>query len=225
MRILIFSAHPDDAEFAMGGTLLLLAREHEVTICTITDGCAGTFGDAAAREQEAHAAAKFAGANLVWVGNKDCTIDYTREQSYAIASLIRQHKPDIVFTPGVTEGSFKTGRKHPDHVALGRCVRDAARFARFNIEGITGQKHAIQQLIFYMVEAHEATLAFSVDSVRDRMLALWQCHKSQMQLRENTIEKHLLEWRALNAEHYKGVELAETFRTDEPMLLSPQLFR
>lgn len=225
MRILIFSAHPDDAEFAMGGTLLLLAKQHDVTICTMTDGCAGTFGNAEVRREEAQVAAEFARARLLWIGKRDCTLEYTRYQAFEIASIIRAEKPDLVFAPGPSDGSYRSGKKHPDHVALGKCVRDAARFARFNIDEIQGERHTIRQLIYYMLDAHEATLAVAVDEVREQLKELWAKHATQMQLRDNNIERHLLEWRAINADQQRGTKLVECFKTEEPYILDPSMFR
>ena len=45
MRVLVFVAHPDDAELYCGGTLALCARRgDEISIVTVTDGSAGTGG-------------------------------------------------------------------------------------------------------------------------------------------------------------------------------------
>jgi LmbE family N-acetylglucosaminyl deacetylase len=59
LDILVFAAHPDDAELACGGTILAqIAKGYKVGIIDLTRGELGTRGTAEIRSSEAATAAK-----------------------------------------------------------------------------------------------------------------------------------------------------------------------
>jgi LmbE family N-acetylglucosaminyl deacetylase len=219
MRVLVFSAHPDDAEFALGGTLLRLAHRHEITIVVATDGGAGSYGSKDIRHSEQEAACKFLGANLVWLGEPDCSIDYTRSRALEYAAIIREHQPELVLVthPDQT-GGVHDGLAHPDHKHIGLCVRDAVRFARFRIEGVPGERHDTRHLWYYMVpRSRVPKLLVPVDSVEKALVELWSLHASQHQLRNGGITEHLLQARKMAASDYDDFKLAEAIDSDAPI--------
>ena len=58
LDVLIFAAHPDDAELAMGGTIAKLTKSDlKVGIIDLTRGELGTRGTAETRQREAFNAA------------------------------------------------------------------------------------------------------------------------------------------------------------------------
>jgi LmbE family N-acetylglucosaminyl deacetylase len=220
MKVLVFAAHPDDPEFAMGGTLLHLAKKCFVTICVLTDGGAGTYGTPGVRKQEQQAAADFVGAKLRWLGKPDCSVENTRALAVELAQIIRDEEPTIVLTPHWDQrGSIHDGKAHPDHRELGFAVRDAARLARFRIAALTGKTHCTQEVWYYMATDRSSGVALSipVDAVVAQLQELWACHTSQLSLRDGTVADHLLSMRANAAAQLRGVKYAEHLASDAPV--------
>jgi len=97
-------AHPDDIEFYMAGTLLLLRKAgYETHYLNVASGnCGSTQQDAAAtrsiRKTEARAAAKILGAHFHGSLTDDLEIIYNLRLLRAVAAIIREVKPKIVLT-------------------------------------------------------------------------------------------------------------------------------
>lgn len=104
-RVLAIGAHPDDIEFMMAGTLLLLRRAGwETHYLNLASGSCGSAKLPAAkvravRRREARAAAKLLGAihhdSLV----DDLEIYYERSTLRRLAALIREVNPTILLVP------------------------------------------------------------------------------------------------------------------------------
>ena len=121
-------AHPDDVEFMMAGTLLLLreagARIH---VWNLANGCLGSVREGAAetaarRWDEARAAAALAGAEAHPPLFDDMAIFFDRASLARVAAGIREIRPDIILTQPVSDYM-------EDHQNTGRLVVSAA-FAR-----------------------------------------------------------------------------------------------
>jgi len=101
---LAMAAHPDDIEFMMSGTLLLLKRAGvEIHLCNLANGCYGSQvyskeEAAVVREEEAKAAAHVAGA--VWHPSlfDDLGLYYDAPSLARVSAVVREVKPDIVLT-------------------------------------------------------------------------------------------------------------------------------
>ncbi len=101
---LAMAAHPDDIEFMMSGTLLLLKQAGaEIHMCNLANGCYGTQvyskEDAARiRALEAQESARVAGS--VWHPSlfDDVGIFYDAPSLATVTAIIRRIKPDIVLT-------------------------------------------------------------------------------------------------------------------------------
>ena len=218
--ILVFSAHPDDCEFGMGGTLLKIAKRHNVTNIVMTRGQAGTYGTPRQREKEAEDAGVFAGYHVRILDYEDNEIVYSAELAKEVASLIREHKPSIIFVPYHTNNySHTDGTAHPDHTELGKVVRAAARFARFKNAKIGGEAHNAVRIIYYMIpKYHKPSFVIDVSDVMSEMESLWKCHESQTRLRDGELIGYLHESRKhtgrLNNMHY-----AEAFIVEEPLAI------
>jgi N-acetylglucosamine malate deacetylase 1 len=98
------SAHPDDIEFFMAGTMLLLSEAgYELHYLTIANGgCGGTQHDAITiartRAAEAKHAAKILGATFHASFCNDLEIVYDLKPLRELASIIREVKPGIILT-------------------------------------------------------------------------------------------------------------------------------
>lgn len=125
LRLLIIGAHPDDADFAAGGTAALYrAAGHAVKFVSLTNGDAGHHlhpGPALARRRrgEASAAAAVIGATYDIFDSHDGQLLPTLENRLAVIRLIRTFQPDMLLT-------HRPNDYHPDHRYTSQLVQDAA---------------------------------------------------------------------------------------------------
>lgn len=125
LRIIVFGAHPDDAEFKAGGTAALWASQgHHVKLVSVTNGDIGHWQMAGGplaqrRTAEVHACAKVLGVTAQVLDIHDGELMPTLENRRTITRLIRQWGADIVI-------SHRPWDYHPDHRYVGVLVQDAA---------------------------------------------------------------------------------------------------
>jgi len=97
-------AHPDDIEFNMAGTLLLLKKAgYEIHYLTLASGnCGGAEYDgptlSTIRNAEARGAAKILGAEFHLCVKNDLEIFYDLDTLRRLAAIIREVKPMVVLT-------------------------------------------------------------------------------------------------------------------------------
>src|SRR5262245_37518915 len=100
-RALAVVAHPDDIEFVMAGTLILLGRAgYELHYMNIANGCCGSTTHSAAhtaqtREREAMAAADAIGAEFHPSLVNDLEIFYDDTTLRRLAAVMREVAPRI----------------------------------------------------------------------------------------------------------------------------------
>lgn len=220
--LLVFGAHPDDIEFGCGGVVAKEARAgRKVHLAVCSRGESGTHGTPRQRVREARAAAQILGATLEFVAlGGDAHFEERVEYVLRLARIIREQRPEVILVPSTVE------HQHPDHVKLGRMVRDAARLARYG--GVRELRrlpaHAIGQLFFYAVtaeaEPHDLGRVL-VDVSETAIVDAWQramaAHASQLQTR-NYVELQLTRAR-LNGLR-AGVSHAIPLFADDALLVS-----
>lgn len=110
--VLAFGAHPDDLEAVLGGTAAkLVAKGRTVLFVDVCDGEPTRHGERGQRAAQAARAATILGVDRYTLPLRDRLIQDTLDARFAVARLIRLHKPRLVFT---TAGSGV----HPDHAAV-----------------------------------------------------------------------------------------------------------
>jgi LmbE family N-acetylglucosaminyl deacetylase len=125
MRIIVFGAHPDDAEFKAGGTAIKWAKAgHHVKLVSVTNGDIGHWQVrkeplAKRRKAESEAAAKVLGVTAQVLDIPDGELEPTLENRKRVTKLIRDWQADIVI-------SHRPWDYHPDHRYVGILVQDAA---------------------------------------------------------------------------------------------------
>ncbi len=133
--VLAVVAHPDDIEWAMGGTLLLLKKQGcALHYMTIANGCYGTEVHTleeiiAIRRKEAMSAAEYLGADFHESIANDFEIFYTNELIRKVSAVVRKVAPDIVLTHALEDYM-------EDHINAGRLASSAA-FVRSSVNYIT----------------------------------------------------------------------------------------
>ena len=120
LDVLVFAAHPDDAELSMGGTIArLTSKGKKVGIIDFTQGEMGTRGTPILRLKEAKRAAV---ALKVTVRENlhipDGNIEIIKENLDKVICEIRKYKPTIIFAPYFND-------RHPDHIDASIIVKKA----------------------------------------------------------------------------------------------------
>jgi LmbE family N-acetylglucosaminyl deacetylase len=120
------TAHPDDPEFAAGGTVARLVREgREVTYAIVTNGNKGSSGRtipppllAEIREEEQRNAARVLG---MWSSsaNEDGEVEDTRQLRRDVTRQIRRWRPDLIIAQNPSWTSPNFHGWHRDHRITG----------------------------------------------------------------------------------------------------------
>jgi LmbE family N-acetylglucosaminyl deacetylase len=125
LRIVVFGAHPDDAQFKAGGTGAKWARlGHKVKLVSVTNGDIGHWKSAGGplaqlRKAEVVAADNALGVETEVLDIHDGELLPTLENRKQITRVIREWNADIVI-------SHRPWDYHPDHRYTGVLVQDAA---------------------------------------------------------------------------------------------------
>lgn len=190
-RAFAVAAHPDDIEFVMAGTLLLLGRAgYELHYMTIANGCCGsTEHDAATiaaiREGEARDAARTLGATFHPSLTDDLAIFYDRPTLARLAAVMRDVAPEILLVHSPSDYM-------EDHTNACRLAVTAA-FARgmANFPTDPPRTPVAQPVTIYHAQPHgnrdplgqlvRPSLFVDVASVLDQKSAALACHRSQQQ--------------------------------------------
>jgi bacillithiol biosynthesis deacetylase BshB1 len=120
LDILVFGAHPDDAELGAGGTIAKeVANGKKVGVIDLTRGELGTRGTPEIRDKEATAAGKILGLTIR--ENMEFADGFflnDRNHQLAIIRKIRHYRPDIVLCNAVED-------RHIDHARGSELVSNA----------------------------------------------------------------------------------------------------
>ncbi|HXL17175.1 MAG TPA: PIG-L deacetylase family protein, partial [Streptosporangiaceae bacterium] len=133
-RILVITAHPDDVDFGMAGTVATWTDAGiEVVYCIVTNGEAGGSDPSVSRAEmvilrqaEQIAAAKCVGVSDVrFLGYPDGRLEASLDLRGDLARVIRQVRPDRVACPSPERNYARMPASHPDHRAAGSAALDA----------------------------------------------------------------------------------------------------
>lgn len=125
LRIIVFGAHPDDAEYRAGGCGVKWSQlGHHVKLVSVTNGDIGHWamsGGALAkrRTEEVRKASEVLGTTSEVMDIHDGELMPTLENRRAITRLIREWNADVVI-------AHRPWDYHPDHRYVGVLVQDAA---------------------------------------------------------------------------------------------------
>lgn len=195
-RVLVVAAHPDDAEFAFGGTVARLVEAgSRVDYVVVTDGSLGgedpsvpAAAIAERREREQRRAASQLGVNsLTFLGWPDGAVNADLDLRRALSREIRRHRPDLLLTHQPLRSlQFPIGASHPDHLAVGEGAMSAAypdagnprTFPELLAEGLA--PHSVAEI---WVPGHEHANFFVALDVghAERKIEALLCHESQFE--------------------------------------------
>lgn len=226
--VLIFGAHPDDAEFSMAGTMIRFADAGlKVMHVVLTRSEMSTHGDIQTRKLEFEKACEVIGCQGRMLELPDTDVQNTRENRLLLARIIRETKPKIVFGPYHTNpiGEMR-GLAHVDHYTTGELVRDAVKMARLQRTIPDMPAHNINKLYFFMLpKSVRATIFMDVTNVIERVKGAIAAYNSQMAIgfKNNDIEYSLMTRRAAVGLEI-GCKFAEQFTTELPLTFEPADF-
>jgi LmbE family N-acetylglucosaminyl deacetylase len=222
--MLVISAHPDDAEFGVAGTVANWTRAGKKVVYVVcTRGEKGTTDRnltpeelAAVREKEQMAAARLLGVAAVdFLGMPDQGLEDTPAFREKIVRVIRRYRPHTV----VSSDPYKRYVWHRDHRIAGQVVLDAVfPYARDHLaypdmlaEGL--EPHKVQELLFWAAE--DVNYRSDISATFALKLAALRCHASQVrELGVSNLEDWLRQ-RCRSMAEGESFELAESFHRVE----------
>ncbi|MDQ7817184.1 MAG: bacillithiol biosynthesis deacetylase BshB1 [Melioribacteraceae bacterium] len=162
LDVLVFAAHPDDAELSMGGTIARLTNaEFKVGIIDLSKGELGTRGSIDTRKTEAQKASEILKLSLREnLGLKDGSLKFNNEYLLLVISRIRKYQPKYIFAPYFND-------RHPDHIGTSQLVKEAFFFSGLS-KIVTDDNDKIQipyrsRKLFYYMQMFEFKPTFIVD--------------------------------------------------------------
>jgi LmbE family N-acetylglucosaminyl deacetylase len=195
MNILALGAHPDDIELGCGGLLLKAVREgHKIYMYTLTRGAAS--GDPAQRTIEQIEAAKFIGAETLWLDNfEDTKLSMNVELIRRIESAINYSQADVVYT-------HPLGDTHHDHRAVAEATSEAGRFVPNILSYEMPVTKDFRPHVYYDI----------TDVIDDKieLLSVFSSQQHKMFICSNAT-KGLAQYRALQSRLHPSVTSVEAF--------------
>ncbi|MGA9149066.1 MAG: PIG-L family deacetylase [Candidatus Nitrosopolaris sp.] len=195
MNILAIGAHPDDIELGCGGLLLKAVKQgHNIWMYTLTRGEAS--GDPTQRTCEQIEAAKFIGADTLWIdGFEDTKLSLNAELIRRIESVIKYSHADVVYT-------HPMGDTHHDHRAVAEATLEAGRF----VSNILSYEIAV-------TKDFKPHVYYDISDVMDdkvELLSVFSSQQHKMFICKNAT-KGLAQYRALQSRLHPLVTSVEAF--------------
>ncbi len=222
--VMVITAHPDDAEFGVAGTIARWAREgKQVVYVVCTSGDKGTNDRnlkseelAKIRKREQRAAAEVLGVREVtFLGYPDQGLEDTSEFRKELVRWIRIYRPKIV----VTSDPYRRYLWHRDHRIAGQVTLDAVfPYARDHLaypdlleEGL--EPHHVEEILFWAAE--DINFRSDITDTFDLKVAALRCHESQIKGFPKSDWEEWLRKRCEDAAEGEDFELAEAFHRVE----------
>jgi LmbE family N-acetylglucosaminyl deacetylase len=194
--ILVFSPHPDDDAFAVGGTLALLAAHgNRIIIAIYTNDNKGSYDQEMtserlarirkAEEEAACAALGIPAQNILWMGHDDGELEYVPPKLLCgqASRIIRQYRPDALLAADPGEW-YRRWHKSDHNMAASNTI-DAVRAAEFHLyypEHLLVDKlqpYKVPNLFFFYATDKDANYWVNIDSTLEKKIEAASKHVSQ----------------------------------------------
>ncbi len=162
LDILVFGAHPDDAELGAGGTIAKeVSLGKKVGIVDLTRGELGTRGTAEIRDNEAEASKKILGVSVREnLRFRDGFFTNDEKHQLEVIKMIRKYQPEIVLCNAIDD-------RHIDHAKGSSLVSNACFLSGLvKIETTIGQKAQVPwrpKLVYHYIQWKNLKPDFVVD--------------------------------------------------------------
>jgi N-acetylglucosamine malate deacetylase 1 len=182
--VIVVTAHPDDAEIGLGGTMaMLVAKGKRVLLVNLTDGEPTPLGNHDTRMKEADTAAEILGISRLTLNcctNRRLMDNF--EARVALGDVFRRYRPEIVITMG-----GKTIMASPDHYQAQLITEAGVFYSRLTKweEFFTYPVHTIKKLLYFPVGALQSgdipknSFLVDVSPVIDKKIDSILAYKSQ----------------------------------------------
>ena len=179
--VIVFAAHPDDAELGCGGTIADLTNKgYKVTIIDATKGEMGSRGTVEDRMREAQDADSILGVyQRINLSFEDGNLHPNPQYIDTVATYIRLIRPRLVLLPPAFE-------RHPDHEGMHSIVRAAYFHAglhkkelRFN-EALTSPWRPDSMFTYIQAFHQEPDFIVDISETFDRKIKSVECYSSQV---------------------------------------------
>lgn len=223
--ILAISAHPDDIEFAAGGTMFRFKDlGYNIYLIVATNGENGfKIGHKPrahrvnTRHEEQLQAAKILGVEKVFFLNyRDCYLKNDDLLRKKIGLIIKKVKPEIIFSFDPSNRTFESvNLLHRDHRVIAEASFDAV-FAARNRYLLPGKPHSVKQFWFFGCDKpnHFENITKYINS----KIELIGAHRSQFyehDSMENWVKVHLSSY----TKKYKYSEKFRIVKITQPFVL------
>lgn len=214
-HVLIFAAHPDDAELGMGGTIKHISdKGFKVKVVDLTSGEPTPCGTPEKRKEESANAAGVLGFTREILEYKNRELVFDIEKRNHIAGIIRKYRPQVVY-------SHYAEDSHPDHSQASRIVEDAVFAAQLTKSSIPGEPFRVEKMYYYFavhlkkIVVPDFFIVLSEDEHQAKMKAL-ECYRSQfIDNKQNDFVFDYIKTRDKYWGFYAGCEYAEGFKSRE----------
>jgi bacillithiol biosynthesis deacetylase BshB1 len=176
LDLVVFAAHPDDAELAAGGLVAkTVALGYRVGIVDLTRGELGSRGTPELRAEESAAADRVLGITVREnLGLPDGGLEETVVNRGLVVEAIRRHRPKLIAAPYVED-------LHPDHAVAGRLVEASLYPSGFANLATGSPPHRPAGLIHYMNHyPFEPTFVLDISDVWEKRMEAVLCYASQL---------------------------------------------
>jgi LmbE family N-acetylglucosaminyl deacetylase len=210
-RILVVTAHPDDVDFALAGSVATWTDAGiAVSYLIVTSGDAGGFDPsvprsaiAGIRESEQRAAAAAVGVTDVrFLGYPDGRVEVTLDLRRDIAGVIREVRPQRLICQSPERHFVRIPAAHPDHIAVGEatmCAMYPDARNPFVFTDSLGHLEAWSVSETWITGMERVNHYVDVTNVFERKKTALLEHKSQIKS-EDAIDGLLRGWLGGNAE-------------------------
>lgn len=180
LDILVFAAHPDDAELSCSGTIMKhIDAGLKVGIIDLTQGEMGSRGTIDTRYAEAEASSKLLGVHVrINLKLADVFFEINKDNKRLIVEQIRRFQPSVVLANAISD-------RHPDHGRAGQLVSEACFLSGLRkfetMWGSETQVAARPKAVYHYIQDYYIKPDFVVDisSYVDRKMEVIKTFKTQ----------------------------------------------
>jgi bacillithiol biosynthesis deacetylase BshB1 len=180
LDILVFAAHPDDAELSCSGTIMKhIDAGLKVGIIDLTQGEMGSRGTIDTRYAEAEASSMLLGVHVrINLKLADVFFEINKDNKRLIVEQIRRFQPSVVLANAISD-------RHPDHGRAGQLVSEACFLSGLRkfetMWGSETQVAARPKVVYHYIQDYYIKPDFVVDisSYVDRKMEVIKTFKTQ----------------------------------------------
>ena len=229
--ILAFGAHPDDIELGCGGSIALATSQgKKVGLIDLTRGELGTRGSAEIREKESKEAADILGVSFRKnLGFRDGFFVNDEVHQIKVIETIRKYQPTLILCNAIDD-------RHIDHAKGSQLVSDACFLSGLKKIKTKDKQGNYQDSwrpnkVYHYIQWKELSPDFVIDitsTLEDKMKAI-NAYRSQFYDQKSKEPQtpissknfhDSVRYRAKNLGRLTGVEAAEGFTVERPLLIS-----